>query len=85
MQSYYNTINTEDGTVELNWYEIGRVLATDNETDYVYVGDKDVWPGANAQIIITMVLIIIVMSHWQMDLFLMMEYLQRHLLRLLYQ
>ena len=38
-------IDTEDGMVELNWYEIGRVLATDNETDYVYVGDKDIWPG----------------------------------------
>lgn len=40
--SYYFT---EGGRVELNWYEIGRVLAIDNETDYVYVGDTDIWPG----------------------------------------
>lgn len=41
--SYYT--DTEDGMMELNWYEIGRVLAIDNETDYVYVGDTDIWPG----------------------------------------
>ena len=36
---------TEGGRVELNWYEIGRVLTIGNETDYVYVGDTDIWPG----------------------------------------
>ena len=37
--------NTENGEVELNWYEIGRVLTVNNGTDYVYVGDIDIWPG----------------------------------------
>lgn len=40
--------NTENGVVELNWYEIGRVLTIANGTDYVYVGDIDIWPGTHA-------------------------------------
>lgn len=43
--TYSSYFFTEGGRVELDWYEIGRVLAIDNETDYVYVGDTDIWPG----------------------------------------
>ena len=35
----------DQGNVELDWYEIGRVVAVDNGTDYVYIGDTDIWPG----------------------------------------
>ena len=35
----------DQGSVELDWYEIGRVVAVDNGTDYVYTGDMDIWPG----------------------------------------
>ena len=40
----------ENGAVELNWYEVGRVI--NNGTDFVYVGDFDIWPGKYADIII---------------------------------
>ena len=35
----------DQGGVELDWYEIGQVVAIDNGTDYVYTGDTDIWPG----------------------------------------
>ena len=33
------------GMIELDWYEIGRVVAINNGTDFVYTGDIDIWPG----------------------------------------
>ena len=40
---YDCTYNTDDGKIELDWYEVGRVVR--NGTDFVYVGDLDIWPG----------------------------------------
>ena len=35
----------EDGTVGLGWYEIGQMISTNDGTDFVYTGNKDIWPG----------------------------------------
>ena len=35
----------EDGTVGLGWYEVGQVISTNDGTDFVYTGNKDIWPG----------------------------------------
>lgn len=37
----------ESGAVELGWYEIGRVIAINNGTDFMYDGDLDIWPGTS--------------------------------------
>ena len=41
-QSSFTTV-TDDGNIELNWYEIGRVIY--DGTNYVYVGEMEIWPG----------------------------------------
>ena len=46
ISSKYNcTSYTEQGGTELNWYEIGRVVAVENGTDFAYIGDMNIWPG----------------------------------------
>ena len=32
----------------LGWYEVGQVI--NDGTDFVYIGNKDIWPGEHADL-----------------------------------
>ena len=34
--------------VGLGWFEVGQVI--NDGTDFVYIGNKDIWPGGHADI-----------------------------------